>query len=484
MRLLLIGTVLIAISSPAAAQQGGNRYDPDRHHAVVELREDFAVLKSSLEEGHGGLYRYSPKATIDRMFDDAVSRLDHPMTDLEFLALLSGTIAAINDGHSACILPGSAQAWFTTAPLHVPFGLTFVEGEAHISRNYTDRDDVPLGARVISINGQPMREIVERMFAILPSDGRVETSKYRALESDRWLSSAYNALFGPTTSYDVRYLATDGTAGTVVADGISSSTLRQRAARYPEPHHPPIALAYRRGVPVLTIRTFGSGAYRSASIDYPRFLQRTFQELADSAARALVIDLRDNGGGTDAFGKFLAAHLLPDDFHYYRWLEVNRDSFALFQFTSQPDRTYPRERLRPNDRGRFDTLGHPNLGLQHPREPVFDGAVYVLINGRSFSATGEVTSILHHYRRATFIGEEGGAGYYGNTSGSIVTIRLPNTGMRCRIPLVRYTMAVDGYTPTDRGLIPDHEVTPTVEDVLAGRDAVLEYAVALANEHR
>jgi hypothetical protein len=45
---------------------------------------------------------------------------------------------------------------------------------------------------------------------------------------------------------------------------------------------------------------------------------------------------------------------------------------------------------------------------------------------------------------------------------------------------MRYTCAVSGYEPTDRGLIPEHEVTPTIEDLLAGRDPALDFALELA----
>jgi hypothetical protein len=46
-----------------------------------------------------------------------------------------------------------------------------------------------------------------------------------------------------------------------------------------------------------------------------------------------------------------------------------------------------------------------------------------------------------------------------------------------RIPLVLYTMAVDDY-PSDRGIVPDFPVEPTIEDLLAGRDPVMERTLA------
>ncbi len=194
--------------------------------------------------------------------------------------------------------------------------------------------------------------------------------------------------------------------------------------------------------------------------------------------------MRDNGGGSDVYGKLLFAYLIDENFEYYRSLEVNDNQFDFLQHTNAADEAMPEERFRANDHGTYDLLGHPNLGVQSPLAPKFEGDVYVLMNGRSFSATGEFTSVAHYHGVARFAGEESGAGYYGNTSGFMPTLTLPNTGIRVGIPMVRYTMAVSGYEPADRGLIPDIPINPTIEDVLSGRDAELESLIALINKSR
>jgi C-terminal processing protease CtpA/Prc len=293
-------------------------------------------------------------------------------------------------------------------------------------------------------------------------------------------------VFGVTTRFVLTYRSPNGgSVQSFSVDGITAAELTRRfESRYPDiarqdRDRRPVELTYRDGVPILTVRTFGSGTISNAGIDYPDFLRNTFQELADSSAQNLIIDVRNNGGGSDEYGKLLAAYLIDETFDYYRYLEVNRDSFAFLEYSGMSNSDLPRDRFRANERGKFDFLGHPNLGPQQPLEPNFRGNVYILINGASFSATGEFTSVVHHHRRATFVGEECGAGYYGNTSGMMVGVTLPNSGISVRIPLVRYTMAVSGYKPEDRGLIPERQVEPTIEDLLAGRDTVLEYALGL-----
>jgi hypothetical protein len=41
-----------------------------------KLREDFRILRGALEEGHPGIYRYTPKQVLDRRLDQAEMALD------------------------------------------------------------------------------------------------------------------------------------------------------------------------------------------------------------------------------------------------------------------------------------------------------------------------------------------------------------------------------------------------------------------------
>jgi C-terminal processing protease CtpA/Prc len=184
-------------------------------------------------------------------------------------------------------------------------------------------------------------------------------------------------------------------------------------------------------------------------------------------------------------GRNLFAFLWDKPFMYYSNLEMRNNTFTFLSHTDAPDLgRMVSFRTKPNDHGSFDFLMHPNLGEQQPQEPVFHGQVWVLINGGSFSGSGETTTAMHQNKRAVFVGEECGAGYYGNTSGVMPTLTLPNTGYRIRIPMVRYIMAAGGYPYPDRGILPDYPYQRSITDYLSGKDSEMEYVLDLIEVSR
>src|SRR6266568_843556 len=74
-----------------------------------KLREDFRILRSALEEGHPGIYRYTPKAELDSVFDATAARIDRPMTALEFYRVLAPVVAALKCGHTSMGLSEELQ---------------------------------------------------------------------------------------------------------------------------------------------------------------------------------------------------------------------------------------------------------------------------------------------------------------------------------------------------------------------------------------
>jgi len=80
-----------------------------------------------------------------------------------------------------------------------------------------------------------------------------------------------------------------------------------------------------------------------------------------------------------------------------------------------------------------------------------------------------------------FVGSETGATY--TCTGNATYPALDETGIMVGTARVmRYTAAVRDMDPL-HGVLPDYPVEPTREDLIKGRDTVLEYALSLATGH-
>ena len=56
-----LAAVLIFSCFPLAGQQAAAAYNPDHKYTAAQLQDDFQLLRTALEEAHGGLYYYTPK---------------------------------------------------------------------------------------------------------------------------------------------------------------------------------------------------------------------------------------------------------------------------------------------------------------------------------------------------------------------------------------------------------------------------------------
>ncbi len=481
--------ISLFLVSAKALESQVEAFDPEKKFTPEQLKSDFELLRDALEEGHGGLYYYTPKEELDQQFDRILRSLDQSLTELDFFRLLAPLITNIKDGHTGILLSPAYRAYLENEPVLLPFNLRFIGQKTFIFRNYSQDEDFVVGGEVISINEHPISEILEQMMTVIPSDGQVQTSKYRRLENTARFGETYNLLFGKTTSYSIKYRTADNKKlRQVKVKGINRIELNSIfEERYPDvPRNlPPIELEYRANIAILTIRTFGSAGYKRAGISYPVFMRSAFKELEERNIQHLIIDLRNNGGGDDLYGKILVAYLMDKPFKYYEHLRVRNKELAFLSHTNVPpeSRKALASRLKENESGTYDLLFHPNLGEQKPIQPTFKGKVYVLINGASFSGSGECTSLIHFHKKAVFIGEECGAGYYGNTSGFMPRLTLPHTGIQMRIPVVRYSMAVSGYPP-DRGIIPDYPFSSSIKDLLSGKDTELDFVFELIEKSK
>jgi len=199
---------------------------------------------------------------------------------------------------------------------------------------------------------------------------------------------------------------------------------------------------------------------------------------AHSDTRALIVDVRANGGGSTPTALIEALMDRP----YREFTEATTVTNALFEAYAKIVRENPPSAFNDYIRGyleAFEGLGRAQMrmpaALQQPNSPVYTGPMFVLTDGGCASACEDFVMPLRFNGRATVLGER--------TSGSTGQPYMHgfDEQMSFRVSTKRAYFP-DGSQFEGVGIQPNIELAPTAADLRAGRDPVLERAEALAAE--
>ena len=445
------------------------------------LQEDFRIMRRSLEQAHGGLYRYTSKTDMDRTFDRAYRNINHPMTELEFWRLAAPVVAHIKCGHTSIWFPARQ---FETNMLFFPLEGRVLGKRAYVYQDNASPRSALEGAEILSINGRSMKGILEQLRSVITGDGNSSTAKdYRIGHNGGFQRYLY--ALGIRSPFRVTYRDSAEKHGNVELVGLTIPEITKAwDARNPESDtNADLKFIDDGKIAVLTIWHWYQYADPKRKITFLDFLKRSFAEIQEKESTNLIIDVRDNDGGLDALGKQAFSFLWDHPFYYYKDLVLNAREFEHFKYSPNA-KPLPADRFELQADGKWHHVKHPNWGLQQPSQPYFAGKVFVLMNGGSFSTTCEFLSMLHFHKRGTFIGEEPAGGYYGNTSGRTDNISLPNSGLVLQTGIVTYYLAVSGYKYRDRSVLPDYPVSYTIAELIAGKDKEMDLAIRLAKEKK
>lgn len=448
-------------------------------------REDYDVLVRALAEAHGGFARFAPRATVLQRLATYRARLTGPIDRRAFTNLVSEAVATLRDGHLRLEFDSITTAGLTTARM-LPLRVVLDGDRVAIQSNDAPTDTVLApGMTVRRINGRDATEIVRTLLPLTSGDGFIETGKRsrvaRALARLYWLHIA------PDSVFTIDAVSASGATVRTTVSGVTDAERRtvvnpvnaRAAAAIARLDGPPglVALSFPDSAPGNTVARLRIRAFDGAT--WVAQLDTAFATIRTRDAKAVILDLRGNGGGVDEYGANLVGRFLSQPFRYFDYIRLA--SIAPSFATWKPS-TFEQVRTgteKHGDEWRVLPTLHTGVGVQQPAAHPFTGKVIVLIDGASFSTTADVCAQLRSHKRATFIGEETGGGYAGNTSGLNAQITLPHSGLRLKIQMYDYWNAVTPV-PGGRGTMPDHAVTMTMADVLRGVDPVLERARELA----
>ncbi|MEL6537361.1 MAG: S41 family peptidase [Bacteroidota bacterium] len=482
MKSFLLLTCLLTVCSLRSYAQTEEKGFEEQKFSPDSLRVWTTDLMEAVAISHPGMYRYTGKTTFRRLIDSTVNSITDSLTTLAYYRKLKPLFAQIGCLHTSISLSESYEELLDESLQFIPIGIYINDKkQAFVSHNYGEGPPLPPRAEILSINGQPMAEILRVLYRAIPSDGYNETLKTQLLhyQFPHW----YRSLISHDNSFVVE-LKEGGRTQRYTLAGVDAQAFptMESLARSDEPQ---LDLRIAEGTGWLTIRSFAKSTIRSNGQNYDAFLRQSFRTLEEEQVKNLVIDLRNNTGGTDSHAVKLASYFFDEPFRYWQTVETTAQiagqmkglNLLFYRKPEREDSTYHWRGTRSWYSREFDFYQTQNPARNHR----FGGKVYVLTNGFCMSSCSDVVAILSHNQKATVVGQETGGGYQGNTSGL-----MPETDIFANlvmtIPLQKYTNAVDLDMQFGRGTQPDYTVAPTLEDWITAHDPVPTYVQQLIEQ--
>jgi carboxyl-terminal processing protease len=221
-----------------------------------------------------------------------------------------------------------------------------------------------------------------------------------------------------------------------------------------------------QGIPYLAVPGFDDPAMERAAVAFV---------VEHGDAPALIIDVRANGGGTTPIVLIEALMDRP----YRDFTEATSFSIALYSAYRQVGRIAGPGQLTDYVRGLVDAFAgyeHPELRwpgtIHRPADPVFSGRVAILADNGCASACEDFLLPFKTSGRGAILGER-----TRGSTGQPFLYSFDN-GMSFRVSTKRVYFP-DGSPFEGVGIAPDVEVVPTIDDLRAGRDPVLDRAIDL-----
>ena len=447
-------------------------------------------------KAHGDPFRFTTKEKFVLRFEEARQSLKNTngMTGEMFTGIVTPIMAELRDGHSHVWQPNIDKL---EGQVFLPFRIVFVAKKPYIINNLGDKN-IPIGAEILEINDIKTNILFDQLSKFVIGDGNIKSSRYRKMESNFHLSKLLKLFGYSDDKYKIKFKTENGSINTYTAKALTQK-------EYLLKHNAPVEKTSSMDIPnsvkktnlpkaltFNTIDSFNNIGYLKITSFNPHYFQESYnvfvtqmdsimQTLKNRNIQKLIIDVRNNSGGEDVYVLHLLRHLAKKKFSIFSSLTFKQNNYKFL-----PDGRHwdiDPKAFKLNDKGTYDVTpvlagdGPFPMGEFEPYEDNFKGEIVVLINAYTFSAASDFSARLHYAKRATFIGEETGGSYIGNVSGFSPGMNLPNSKVGVSIALVNIRQPFFDSNFTDRGVIPDILIEPSVKGILNGEDSVLEKAL-------
>ncbi|MFY0591733.1 S41 family peptidase [Roseivirga sp.] len=487
---IVIVSVLALMATVSLFASNSNR-TITRQEAVNDLEVYFKII----DQQHGNPYQYISREAFQQFVNDKIEALPAAISLKQFEVVLSELNNQLLCGHTVVKMESKLLKSTISQTQFFPLPIKIIEGNIFVD---FEQSDIPHGAQLMTINGVNTDNLISELIKITVTDGFSSTKPLREIESK--FGYYFFLKHGASDMFEVSYQAPNGEQKDIQIQAVSGNNMLANN------YYRPINLSHERynrfthldaidslQTLILTLNTF------QANPDWfhEKVTSRYNEDDKEFDFENLIIDLRINEGGDRRLLNILYQFLTGDKLNDPSATYTRSQNILMEEYVSSIN-----GRLKSDE-----AFEHANNYLQkyfktesedHFEAPVlnwydefeggeakdwegsrFDGKIYVLISGKTFSAAADLARILGQMDNVVLIGEETGGAHVGRAANMIVKYSLPNTQTMLQVPVIyeEFLNVTEGNK--GRGTFPDYLIQPNLTDLLSKKDIVLNHALNL-----
>ncbi|WP_027339242.1 S41 family peptidase [Halonatronum saccharophilum] len=412
-----------------------------------EAISDAEYLWERLEGIHPNIYFKRDKEETKREFEQIIDILNSKFhwTKLELYTLLASFTAGVRDSHTELPINQTFQSYSFSnlVPLKVVF-----DNEGMVILDDFGNKGIPSGSRVISINGVDGRNISEDINGLISS--QLNHWSYRRAE--RHFPIYFWLLYGESEEFIVEYKTEEERVKEARLKSISHGDYLDKQFKSQNNRDELLwSLDFpQERIALLTVNTFDENVINTFNEDfssYKREMRRFFQEIRANETDYLIIDLRNNGGGSDRLARHLYEYITDTPYLIYSEILTKLSDYAVELGGAG---------LSDVARAGEDRVISVKKELIEPEDNDlrFNGEVYFLIGHGSYSAASDLAAVVKDFGTGVLVGQETGG--VASAYGDLLRSSLPNSGLEFTVSY-KHFIRPSGYDD-GRGVLPDVEV--------------------------
>jgi Peptidase family S41 len=409
-------------------------------YTTEAYKADLDQLSKSILKIHPNALKFISQKDFHNNVEKAKSQITDKTTFGEFSYICNKIIASVHCSHTGM---GNFYPEHEMLPTShfFPMQTRWIGNQMYVIDPLNNSDQVKPKDEILTINGVPVATIIDDIYQHIPAQGHVKTTK--------------NHVFNSFSSTMIPYALGLPETYSITLKGRKNPIVLHHAEKTLGPYwdylkYCPNLLCIEyiddKKTALMTIESFNYYNWNNLKV-FTDFIDQNFKEIEAKGIKNLIIDVRYNGGGSQSAAIHLLKYLMDKPFTYY--------SKADF----------------PGKIGKIE-----GEELIYPVTNRYKGKVLFLIDGIGNSTTGHFMSLVKVHKLGTIIGEELGSNQFCSAGSN--TCRLKNTKLSYYVANNTHISTATSL-PDETGILPDHYIHQSIDDVINRRDVVMDFALGL-----